>query len=128
MMAEPWPAERRKAFRNDAIVRLAALNRAAAEGQNSPASAVEFGDPAMIPSLVPNWPPGPIVVIGVTGEFEELPDLSQVPADWRSSVHVIAALDLYWWVQQKQPGKLHLTRLEPDASRRAASSAYRNGG
>ena len=115
-MDAAWSAERRTAFRKDAIVRLAVLNKAIAEGRSSPSKVVEFGDPIQIPSLVPEWPAGAIVLIGVAGQFIECQSLSEVPADWRSSVHVIAALDLFWWVQQKQPGKLHLTRLGPAGS------------
>ena len=110
-MAVAWTVEDRTAFRRAAVSRLAVLNKAIAEGRSTAAVVVEFANPNQITSLVPEWPLGPIVLIGTDGEFNACQDLSEVPADWRVSIQVLAALDLFWWVQQKQPGKLHLTLL-----------------
>lgn len=126
-MSATWPQERRLAFRNDAIGRLAALNKAAAEGRSSPPNVVETTDPSQIPLLVPDWAPGPIVLIGTTGDFSDLGSLFDLPLDWRSSVHVIAALDLFWWAHQMRPGHLQLTRLATGVTNSDHGDAYRNG-
>ena len=119
-MNQVWADDRAVAFRKDAIVRLAVLNKAVAEGRESRSTPTEVTELASIQAVVPDWSAGPVVVIAGDGSFTEYAALTDLPAEWPTTAQVVAAVDLYWWAHQRGVGTLLVTRLVSGPDRRAS--------